>query len=275
MIDVFFLRIAASLYLISLLLSVLSIFFREKYSLVTSFRIVTFIGLTLHVLSFSARVWQSYELHKGYFPVVSMYESLTFFSMTVMFYYLFQRDLESEETVGFFVTLFVFLLAGCLAFASLFDKEMRPVLPSLKGLWLPIHALTCLIGYAGFTVAFILGIVYLMRNIFRFRSSVGLEDVVFCALDRSINVGVFFFTVGFVAGVIWAHYAWGAYWRWDPKEVGSLITLLVYVGYIHVDGLVGLSIHTKIFVVVLGFLCVVFTYFGVNYLSSVHVYHGM
>lgn len=274
MIDVLTLRLAVILYFLSLLLRAFCMLSgRDSYF--HAVRIVTFIALTLHVLSFCFRLWQSYELRMGYFPVVSLYESLSFFSMAVMFCYLSQRGLDKEEAVGFFITFFVSVLTFCLVFTPLFDREMRPVSPSLKSFWLPIHAAACLSGYAGFVVAFILGIVYLMISRFPFRSFSVRWEVIQGALDKSVKVGLLLFTFGLVAGAIWAYYAWGAYWRWDPKEVGSLVIWVIYVGYIHVDGLMGLTVRQKVFAVMLGFLGVVFTYFGVNYLPSVHVYHGM
>ena len=36
-----------------------------------------------------------------------------------------------------------------------------------------------------------------------------------------------------IAGPIWAHYAWGRYWGWDPKEVWAFITWVVYAAYLH------------------------------------------
>ena len=34
-------------------------------------------------------------------------------------------------------------------------------------------------------------------------------------------------------GSVWGQYAWGHFWGWDPKELWSLASWLVYVGYFH------------------------------------------
>ncbi len=40
-------------------------------------------------------------------------------------------------------------------------------------------------------------------------------------------------TIGLLLGAWWGKVAWGDYWNWDPKELWSLISWLVYVGYFH------------------------------------------
>ena len=42
-----------------------------------------------------------------------------------------------------------------------------------------------------------------------------------------------------IAGPIWAEYAWGSYWNWDPKEVWAFITWVVYAAYLHARATAG------------------------------------
>ncbi len=56
--------------------------------------------------------------------------------------------------------------------------------------------------------------------------------------DRQIlysitKLGFVFLTIGLILGSIWGKLAWGHYWNWDPKELWSLASWLVYVGYFH------------------------------------------
>ena len=95
-----------------------------------------------------------------------------------------------------------------------------------------------------------------------------------------IAFGFPFLTLGIITGSVWASVAWGRYWGWDPKETWSLITWLVYAFFLHVrfsGGLFGLKAKSlpelQAILSVLGFLFVLFTYFGVNYLlSGLHAY---
>ena len=42
-----------------------------------------------------------------------------------------------------------------------------------------------------------------------------------------------------IAGPIWAEYAWGSYWNWDPKEVWAFITWVIYAAYLHARATAG------------------------------------
>ena len=71
---------------------------------------------------------------------------------------------------------------------------------------------------------------------------------------------------------MWAETAWGKYWSWDPKEVASLVTWLIYAALLHARLLKGWQGRRIAWLAVLGFLAIIFTYFGVNYLQSMHAY---
>ena len=46
-------------------------------------------------------------------------------------------------------------------------------------------------------------------------------------------IGVFLITIGTFLGAVWANESWGRYWGWDPKEIWSLITWLIYAIMLH------------------------------------------
>ena len=86
--------------------------------------------------------------------------------------------------------------------------------------------------------------------------------------------GVFFLAAGIIMGSVWANVSWGCYWNWDPKETWALITLLVYAVAVHRSDIPPLRrpavFHTFL---LLAFACVLFTYFGVNFLlGGMHSY---
>ena len=100
---------------------------------------------------------------------------------------------------------------------------------------------------------------------------------------KIVAFGFPFLTLGLVTGAVWANKAWGTYWSWDPKETWSLITWLIYLGYLHLPlALPRMNIDkAKIPLIqstclVLAFLAVVFTYLGLAYLPSAsdseHIY---
>ncbi|HXW69495.1 MAG TPA: c-type cytochrome biogenesis protein CcsB [Dissulfurispiraceae bacterium] len=133
-----------------------------------------------------------------------------------------------------------------------------------------------LVSYLG-TAAFIFLIWkfgYLLRNVIASFSISGdlLDELTY----KSVAVGFPIFTLGgLIFGAIWADQAWGRYWSWDPKETWSLITWFVYAFYLHARFLRGWRGKRIAVVAVLGFVCTVFTYLGVNLLlSGLHSYGG-
>lgn len=97
-----------------------------------------------------------------------------------------------------------------------------------------------------------------------------LDDLTY----KNIAIGFPIFTLGgLVFGAIWADQAWGRYWSWDPKETWSLILWFVYAFYLHARLLRGWRGPKIAAVAVIGFLCTIFTYLGVNLLlSGLHAY---
>ena len=90
---------------------------------------------------------------------------------------------------------------------------------------------------------------------------------------RAVALGFLFLTFVIVTGAIWAERAWGSYWSWDPKETWSLITWIIYAIYLHLRLSKGWKGRTAAVFAAVGFVCVVFTYIGVNtFIPSIHSY---
>ncbi len=85
-------------------------------------------------------------------------------------------------------------------------------------------------------------------------------------------------TFGIFSGSAWANEAWGRYWGWDPKETWSLITWTVFAMYLHAQSVPRWKEGVASFLNLLGFVCMIMTFLGVNWLSkllgipSLHAY---
>jgi len=90
-----------------------------------------------------------------------------------------------------------------------------------------------------------------------------------------VMFGFLFLTIGIITGAVWANSAWGRYWGWDPKETWSLITWFVYATLLHARMMRGWRGKRIAYLSVVGFLAVLFTYFGVNLLPGLHSYGAM
>jgi len=240
--------------------------------------IVTAVGFAVQTIAIVLRWVESYGMGIGHAPFSNLYESLIFFAWTVILLYLLIEWRTKNRTLGAFVTPLAFLALAYASFSPNIRSHIQPLIPALKSNWLITHVITCFFGYAAFGLSFGVSIMYLLKrldnndtkNIF-----LGLipEKGILDELNyQMVVIGFLMLTLGIITGSVWAHSAWGTYWSWDPKETWSLITWLIYASVLHsrmVRGWKGKKIAILCFI---GFSCVLFTYFGVNYLAGLHSY---
>ena len=197
-------------------------------------------------------------------PFSNMFESLVVLSWAIAATSVFIDIKYRIKNITALTALMSLLTIG---YASLLDKEIMPLLPALKSNWLTIHVLTCFVGYAALTVAFVSSAVLLCRK----KEDAKLDIVSY----KMIAFGFLFLTLGVITGAVWANSAWGTYWSWDPKETWSLITWFIYAIYLHVRLNRGRKGKPAAWLSVIGFLAMLFTYIGVNYLlPGLHSYSG-
>ncbi len=97
-----------------------------------------------------------------------------------------------------------------------------------------------------------------------------LEEVSY----RAVVIGFPMMILVLVLGALWANIAWGRYWGWDPKETATLITALLYAGYLHAYNLRGWRGTRSAVLLILGFAATVFTFLGNLFLGGLHSYSG-
>jgi cytochrome c-type biogenesis protein CcsB len=239
---------------------------------------VTLAGLLGQSLAILLRWIESYELGIGHAPLSNFYESLIFFAWTLVFLYLLIEWRTKNRSLGAFATPLAFLAMAYASYSPTISSRIQPLVPALKSNWLIAHVLTCFFGYAAFGLAFGLSLMYLLKkreksqgsNIFIriIPESSILEDMSY----QMVVIGFLLLTLGIITGSVWAHSAWGSYWSWDPKETWSLITWLVYAALLHSRMVRGWRGNKLALLSIIGFSCVLFTYFGVNYLAGLHSY---
>ncbi|MGO9314445.1 MAG: c-type cytochrome biogenesis protein CcsB [Syntrophobacteraceae bacterium] len=229
---------------------------------------------------------ESYRMGYGHAPLSNMYESLVFASWAIMVIYLVFEWRTKQRALGVFPALFSFLAMAYASFSKDVDSKIQPLVPALKSNWLIAHVMTCFLGYAAFAVSFGLSIVYLVkkRSIYVEKPQnpnphgallVSLPSV--SQLEwfnyQLVLFGFLWLSIGIITGSIWANSAWGTYWSWDPKETWSLITWLIYAALLHARNMQGWKGERVAWLSIIGFGCVLFTYFGVNFLlSGLHSY---
>ncbi|HRH43362.1 MAG TPA: cytochrome c biogenesis protein CcsA [Pyrinomonadaceae bacterium] len=92
-------------------------------------------------------------------------------------------------------------------------------------------------------------------------------------LYRTVGVVVPLLTLLLITGAVWANESWGRYWGWDPKEVSALVSWIAFSGYLHLRLVGGWKGRRSVYVVLLGFILVIFTWLGVSFLlPGLHSY---
>lgn len=92
---------------------------------------------------------------------------------------------------------------------------------------------------------------------------------------RAVVVGFPFLTLTIILGAVWAETAWGSYWSWDPKETASLVTWFIYGAYLHARVMRGWRGNRAAWLLVIGFLATLLTYFGNLIFGGLHSYSGL
>jgi cytochrome c-type biogenesis protein CcsB len=219
-------------------------------------------GLIIHTAALIVRTIES-----GHAPFTNMYESLSFLSWaSVLAFVIIDKKFKIPK-IGPYIMLVVIGLVA-LASSPLMPKEATPLVPALQSYWLWLHVSVTLLGEAFFAVAFITSIMYLAAR------EADKKEKWDSVSYRCVAVGFPLFTLGgLVFGMVWAYKAWGTYWSWDPKEVWSLITWIVFALYLHTRIVWGWKGKRSAVIAIIGFLAALFTYFGVNYLlAGLHSY---
>jgi len=260
------------LYLLATVLYALHLATRRNRALGIAATSTLLAGLLVNTAAFAVRYVESSQLGFAYMPLSNMYESKVFFAWCIVLVYLIFEWRYGMRALGAFVAP---LGALCIAIVSLNPKissDLQPLVPALQSNWLTAHVVTCFIGYGAFAVAFAVSLVHLFRGdgpAGALPTRKVLDDMSY----RAIAVGFPFLTLGILTGAIWANYAWGTYWSWDPKETWSLITWFVYAAYLHARYTAGWKGTRLAVLSVVGFGATMFTYWGVNFvLSGLHSY---
>jgi cytochrome c-type biogenesis protein CcsB len=242
---------------------------------------VAYFGFVVQTVAIGLRWKESYAMGVGHAPLSNLYESVVFFSWTIILIYGIIEFKYKYRIVGAFVVPFALL---GMSWAQLYlDSGIQPLVPALQSNWLLYHVITCFLGYAAFAVACGISIMYLIKEkmespsgdssaggiIGQFPSIKVLDDLNY----KAIMIGFPLLTLGIVTGAAWANYAWGTYWSWDPKETWSLIVWFVYAAFLHARITRGWVGRRAAILSVVGFAATIFCYLGVNlFLSGLHSY---
>ena len=119
--------------------------------------IVTIIGFVANLGYFITR-W----IAAGHAPVSNLFEFTTAFGMLVVGAFILIYFIYKTPALGLFALPIAVLI---IAYASMFPKDITPLIPALKSHWLTIHVITAALGEAILAISAVAGLIWLLKNI--------------------------------------------------------------------------------------------------------------
>jgi cytochrome c-type biogenesis protein CcsB len=221
---------------------------------------------------------QYYSL--GAAPVLTLKAALSFFAWAIIGAYLIFHLKFRLMVLGSFIAP----LAACLMIISFAIPGVAvSVKPALKSVWLTVHVMTSFLGDGMFAVTFIAAIMYLIQEYQIKNKKFGSLYTRLPSLEtldsisrHSLMYGFPLLTVGMITGSLYAQYTLGSYWRWDPKEVWSLITWLLYAALLHERLAVGWRGRRAAVMAIFAFVVLIFSFVGASlWLSGYHSFRSL
>ncbi len=225
--------------------------------------------LTVNTFIFLSTALVSRTIATGHGPFANMYEFSIAFgwgAVAMFLYFEFRYQMRTLALLVLPVAL------GLLAYATTLPHEAQPLVPALQNdLLLTVHVAVAIISYGAFAVGFAAAALYLVQrndSIPWLPARSRLDEMGY----RSVLVGFPLLALTIILGALWAEIAWGTYWSWDPKETASLVTWLIYGGYLHARVMRGWRGNRSAVLLMIGFGAILLTFFGNLFFGGLHSY---
>lgn len=118
---------------------------------------VTVIGFLFQLGYFITR-W----IASGHIPNSNLFEYTTYFSMAVVLAFILIYLIYKVNALG---VVAMPIAALIIAYASVFPREIQPLIPALQSHWLIIHVSTVALAQGVLAISFVAGLLYLLRKI--------------------------------------------------------------------------------------------------------------
>lgn len=154
--------------------------------------VITIIGFVTQIGYFITR-W----IASGHAPVSNLFEFTTFFGMMLVGAFILIYFIYKTPSFGLFALPIAIII---IAYASMFPRDIAPLIPALQSNWLHIHVTTAALGQAVLAISFVASIIYLVKSVDQSHTSkrtFWLEFIMFilvCTIGFVIVSSTFVFT---------------------------------------------------------------------------------
>jgi ABC-type uncharacterized transport system permease subunit len=228
--SIIWLRVAAGLYSLGLLHAILTLVRKREHL----FRVALGAFGLGSVFHFVSIVEEGIVNHRC--PITNFYETLSMCAFLIVLVYLFAHWRYKVESLSVFVFPLVFVMALVATLGNPVSAWSSPV---VRNVWLTVHIVLVLLGYAALALAAMASVVYLFqerelktkqpRNFYYRLPALGtLDDLI----SKSIAIGFVLITLAVIAGSTWGFIELRAAWISQPKIVLSFVTWFVYMALV-------------------------------------------
>ncbi|GAC1465819.1 MAG: cytochrome c biogenesis protein CcsA [Desulfuromonadaceae bacterium] len=257
--------LAVILYVAATIANAAAVVFKRERMEIRSYWIALS-GLALH-----SSIIVLWWVEVGHGPYMAPSEVLSSDAWMIMScFFIFARLYPRVKPTSIVAFPVAFLL---LALSLFYNPGIRTLPATFRSIWLVIHIGLYKISLATLVIGCACALFYLLKNR---RDSGWLQRLpALETLDvysyRFAGFGFIFWTIGMLAGSIWAYQSWGRFWGWDPTETWSLITCLMFGAYLHLRRFFGWKETRAAWFLIACFVISLITIFGMATLSgSIH-----
>lgn len=262
------LQITTMLYFISMAGYISFLFNQKKIYQKISFRLII-TAVAFHFVSMMI-----YTMATRHVPIQNLSQSLSIAAFFLGCMFLFFQYKFDFKILGVFASVLLFAIMLAVLMIPDAPVEKNSI---LKGFWFYAHIILVFTGDGALALACGTGILYLLQEKGIKTKSPGFFFKRLPSLDFLDNVGYICLTTGFalltiglITGFIYAKTIWGRFWSWDPKEIFSAGSWLVYAALLHLRLYSGWRGRKSAIMTIIGFLIIIFVFLGVNMLLGGH-----
>lgn len=231
------------------------------------------LGAVGHLVAMGAR---SAEL--GSFPMANTHDALSLFGFAVAVIALGIAGSRRVPQIAPLAAVIVALVVG----AAVLVEPARSVPEQFRSPWLPVHIGLAYLGSAAFVVAGMVAAVYLVQDRrIRAKRPVGAGGgrgglPALELLDRIgmrlIEVGFPLMTLALLSGSLYGHEVWGAWWKWELRNVLSVMIWALFALLLHFRITIGWRGRKAALLTLVGVAVTLISLVGLNLLGFGH--HG-
>ena len=258
------LSVSAFLYLASTTTYFLYLFFQKDPMQKTAFWLIC-AGFLCHLTAIGITTY-----NRGTIPAHNLQQTLFIAALALAGVFILLQYRLNLKILGILVSPLILIM---MATAFVLPDTIAAKEPVLKGFWLISHIIMVFMGEAALAMACGTGILYLIQERAIKKKKRGFFYNRLPSLDlldstgySCIAAGFVMLTFGLITGFVYAKSIWGKFWTWDPKEIWSAVTWLVYAALLHGRLTSGWRGKRSAVMAVIGFAILIFTFLGVNFL---------